>query len=427
MTTRFNAQSKSNHGVAGLPSGYQARPTDDIVIPPVGIEDVDKALFNLFNEEIPLVVGVEGQETKRVPVVFFAGEKWALNKRLKALKDRNGTIILPLITAVRTSISQDPTHDIAGRGINQQTGEIVIHRRLDKSDRAYQGLINRLLLNHQKNAAVPAGAGDDGQLTTLRSIGDLADDPVVQQGGLMVPDRKSNVYETIVIPAPQFFTAQYEVTFWTQYTAHMNQMIEAMIASKLPQGSCWKLDTPKGYWFIASIDADTFTADLNSDDYSAEERLIRYKFVIKVPGYILASAVPGSPVPIRRYVSSPSISFSTGLPTDVESGDSGADDPFLGADDPTLPLDPEGRKPRRRDQRQVNATPLLTDPAGDPATKSLPRGTSAPQFKKVTGYDKNGKLVTRLYRVKNVNRFTGETVLAPGAGLEGLTIVVTDD
>lgn len=433
MTIRYTAQPQARFGVAGLPSGYQAKPVDDISIPSVGIEDVDKALFSLFNDEIPLIVGGNGQESKRAPVVFYAGEKWALNKRMRALKDRNGALILPLITAVRTSITQDPAQDITGRGINQQTGELVIHRRLDKSDRAYQGLINRLLLKHQSNLAVGQGDGDSGQLTTLRTIGDLADDPTVTQGGLLLSDRQNNVIETIVVPAPQFFTAQYDVTLWAQYTVHMNQMIEALLSSFLPQGNCWLLNTPKGYWFLASVDANTFNAELNADDYSTEERLIRYKFVVKVPGYVLGSSVPGSPVPIRRYVSSPSISFTTGLPGGDDNSVEGTSDPFLGADDPTLPLDPnDTTAPRRRDARKVNATKLFPGnpedrSPNDPALNSLKRGSGPARYKKVTGIDKNGNTVTRLYRIKNTNAFTGETVLAPDTGGDGLTIVVTDD
>jgi hypothetical protein len=433
MTTRYTAESKSRFGTPGLPSGYQGKSSPDIVIPSVGIEDVDKALFALLNEEIPLIVTGQDTDAKRVPVIFAAGEKWALNKRMRVLKDRNGSLILPLCTAVRTSIVQDPTLDITGRGINQQTGEIVIHRRLDKSDRAYQTLINRLLLKHQSNLAVKPGQGDAGQLTTLRDIGDLSDDPIVQQGGLLLPDRRNNVFETIVVPAPQFFTAKYDVTLWTQYTSHMNQLLEAMIASQLPQGQCWRLDTPKGYWFLANIDSSGMESDSNADDYAQSERLIRYKFVINVPGYILASSAPGAPVPIKRYVSTPSISFSVGVDDGVFAEPVGEDTPFLGADDPTLPLEHEsqGARPPRRDARNRTDTRLLppnslTNP-DDPALKSLPRGTKPQQVVKVRGVDKNGRLTTRVYKVGGTTNSQGETVLASDANLGGLSIIVADN
>lgn len=433
MTTRYTAKSRTRFGTPGLPSGYESKSLSDFTVPAVGIEDVDKALFTLFNEEIPLLVGGDGTDLKRAPVIFFAGEKWALNKRLRALKDRNNALILPLITIVRTILIQDPVEDITGRGINQQTGEIVIHRQLDKSDRGYQGLINRLLLGHQQGLAVSPSAAEPGQLSTLRTQGDLASDPTVQQGGLLVGDRTNNVFETVVVPAPQFFTAQYDVTFWTQYTAHMNQLLEQMLASQLPQGNSWRLDTPKGYWFVAHVDANTYTADTNTDDYSQTERLVRYKFVVKVPGYVLATSVPGAPVPIKRYVSSPTISFETGVDGGIFEQDASVPDPFLGSDDPTLPLDVgnNGLQPVRRDQRYTDGTrlhpPVSEINPQDPALKSLRRGTNPGRYRKVTGIGSDGKPVTQYFKVKGSSTAQGETVLASDANLGALTIVVVDD
>jgi len=432
MTTRYTARARSRFGVPGLPSGYQGKSAPDITIPSVGISDVDRALFTLFDSGINMVVGGDGTESKKVPVVFYAGEKWSLNKKLRALHDRNGSLILPLVTAVRTSVVQDPTLDVTGRGINQQTGEIVIHRRLDKSDRGYQNLINRLFLRHQSNLGVPPGAADPNQLTTLREVGELESDPVVQQGGLLAGNRLDNVFETIVVPAPQFFTATYDVVLWAQYTAHMNQMLEALLGSFLPQGNAWRLDTDKGYWFMATVDSNQYSADLNADDYSQAERNIKYRFTVKVPGYAFAPAVPGAPIPIKRYVSSPTISFQAGIQGDIQLVGSGeVVEPFLGADDPTLPLaDGSDGPSRRADQRRVNGTRLYPHPDDvvpqDPALKNVRRGSQLTTFQKVTGIDRNGGTVTRLVRVVGRNRFTGETVLA-GADLGGLTIVLAED
>lgn len=427
MTTRYTMRTKTRFGVEGLQSGYPEKSVPNIVVPPVGISDVDRALFDLFDSQIKIVVNGDGIEQKKVPVIFFAGEKWALNKRHSALKDRNGSLILPLVTAVRTSVKQDIINDIAGRGINQQTGELVVHRRLDSSDRGYQSLINRLLIPNQTNLAV--ATGDAGQLTTSREIGSLGDDPVIQQGGLLVSDRTNNVYETIVVPAPQFFSSQYDVTFWAQYTSHMNQMLESVIGSFLPQGNAWRLETPQGYWFVATVEENSYVADVNSDDYSQVERLIRYKFVINVPGYMLASSVPGGPVPVKRYVSSPTISFQVGIQQQIASTNPGVvEEPFLGADDPTLPLDTENR-PRRRDMRLTNDTRLYPDKVSvspqDPALAQIPRGMPPATYQKITSLDKHGKRTTRLVRVKSRNQFNGETVLSDGQ-LGGLNIVLVD-
>ena len=436
MTTRYDAKSQPRFGVPGLPSGYDGDPATDITIPSCGIKDVDEALFRLFDKEIPLIVSGENvAENRRCPVIFFAGEKWALVKKLRALRDRNGALILPICTAVRTSIAQDVTQDVTGRGINQQTGEIVVRRRLDPSDRGYQQLINRTLIAHQQDLAVSPELADPGQLTTTREIGDLADDPIVQQGGLLFPNRANNVFETIVIPAPQFFTATYDVTIWAQYTSHMNQLLEQLIASQLSQGNCWRLTTPKGYWFIAKVVDGAYTADTNTDDFSQTERVIKHKFTIKVPGYVLATSVAGAPVPLKRYVSCPIVSFTVDASSGVESlGD--VVDPFLGADDPTLPLDaPDDGvgNSHRVDQRMTNATRLcppladVTSNTDDPALKGVPKRVDRPRFKRVVGIDKDGKTVTKLLRVNGARGPQGETALSANFMLGGFSIVSVDD
>lgn len=432
MPTRYNRKTKTYFNVPPLPSGFDSPSSpSDLTIPSVGIEDADVALFNLFDKELQLQVSDNVANTKTVPVIFAAGEKWALQKRKRALRDRNNSLILPLITVVRTSIQQLPNEDIAGRGINQQTGDLVIKRRLDASDRSYQGLINRMLIGHQRGLAVGTGNGDVGQLTTNRDVGSLALDPTVSAGGVMLPDRKQNIYEFITIPSPQFFTAVYAVTVWTQYTSQMKQIIEQLIASFLPQGNCWRIDTTAGYWFIATVDGNIYTADDNTEDFSQEERALKHRFVIKVPAYVLASSTPGAPVAVKRYISAPTVSFD--VSTEQLDQQTGEPDPFLGADDPTLPM--KNGQTKRRDQRDTGST-LLYPSSGaeeaygnpqDPALGQLPRGVPPTQYSKVTGIDKDGNKVTKLVRIVSKNAFTGETVLAPDASLGGLTLVSTDD
>jgi len=403
MATRYNAKSQSRFNVPGLPSGYQSQSTpDDLTIPAVGIEDVDAALFKLFNEEIPFAIN-SNESLKRPPVIFFAGEKWALNKKLRALRDRNNSLILPLITCVRTTIMQSSDKDIAGRGINQQTGEIVIHRRLDKTDRNYQNLVNNTLVANYEYQAFN-----------------------------MLSNLDNNIFETIVVPAPQFFTAVYEFTLWTQYTSQMTQLLEQLIASQLPQGNSWRLDTAKGYWFVATVDSNTYTADTNTDDFSQSERVVKYKFTMSVPGYIFASRVPGAPVPLKRYVSSPSIDFSLQVGgDDVSTGgsDESIMDPFLGSDDPTLPLNANDSKlSRRQDQRRTDDTRLYPRDSEanphDPAMKNFPRGIKPGRYITITGIDNSGQTVTRYVKVKNTNPTTGEMVFSTDFDLGGITFGV---
>lgn len=416
MPTRFNSFSSSRFGVPGIPSGYGGKSQANLSIPPVGFEDVDVALFNLFDHEIPFEVSNQTTKLRKVPVVFASGEKWAVLKNGRGLHDKNNTLILPLITIGRTTIKQSPVDDIVGRGINQQTGEIIIKRRLDSRDRGYQNLINRALIPNQLGLAVNPAQAIDGQMMTLREVGDLANDPTVEGGGLLAAGRDNNIFETLTIPAPQFYTAVYEVMFWTQYTQHMNQLLEQMISSFLPQAQSWKLNTLKGYWFIATIDDNVYNAESNFDEMGGQERIIKYKFTIRVPAYVLTSASPGSPVPIKRYVSAPTVDFVTEIANTTSCGSTMGDDvvndPFLGADDPTLPIGSN----KRKDARLTGTTRLFPKNGdispGDPALKSMPRGTKPALYKKVSVVTPTGKHVTRYARIKKINRATGETVFS---------------
>ncbi len=301
MTTRQNIP-PVEPGVEQLPNGYAGSDQpSDYFIPPCGIEDVDVALFNLFDTEIGfvttrLVNGANGPVNVSKPIVFFAtGERFAIVKRLRPVRDRNGALMLPAISIRRTAINQSQT-DMNNRGMNQTTGELTIKRRLDPKDRNYQNFINKSLL---KNADLP---------TTERVTGETATDTSVRQGMLLDPKFGNNVFEIITIPQPQFYSATYEVVFWTSFTQHMSYLIETMLSSQLPQGKMFKLTTDKGYWFVGYVD-DSIQSQENFDDFTEKERIVRYSFTMRVDAFLLAPNGPGNPVPFRRYLSATQVSF----------------------------------------------------------------------------------------------------------------------
>lgn len=306
MTTRFNARPNKNFGLSSLPTGYDEKGADiDLFIPPCGIEDVDKAFFDLFEKEIQIqIIGSDSLPAK-VPVIFAAGEKWSLLKKGRPLRDRNNTLILPLITIMRTDVVQS-NEDVTGRGINQQSGEIIVRRKLDKSDRNYQALINKMLLTNQPNVSSTAQVG---QVSTLRKTGQSVNDAQIKQQALLYPNVNNNIIETIVVPSPQFYTVKYQVSVWTQYMQHTNQIIEKIVSSYLPQAQSWKITSAKGYWFVAKVQDGGFATETSFEDLAQTERFIKSNFEVAVPAYFFASRAPGSPIPLKKYVSSPIISF----------------------------------------------------------------------------------------------------------------------
>jgi hypothetical protein len=446
MPTRFNSKSSPQFGVPGIADKtHQGSP--ELTIPSVGIEDVDMALFSLFEKEICLQVSGDNTQPKKVPVIFASGEKWAMLKKKRALRDKNGSLILPLITIIRNSIVQDFGEDITGRGINQQTGEIIVRRRLDKSDRNFQNLINRFLLRNQKNVATNSFREHlQDQILTDRSVGEDINDSAIMDGAWLADIKSKNIYETIVVPSPQFCKLNYEISMWTQYTQHMNQLLEQVMSSFLPQGNSWKLDTPKGYWFIANVEGNSYEPENNFEEMAQEERMIRHKFSVTVKAYIFAGTAPGVNIPIKRYVSSPIVSFESGLEPagglGLGNAKADSDDPFLGSDDPTLPL--ADGKVLRRDQRKTG-TRLFT-PKGDnlisddPALRTRAAQQNKPLYQKIASQDATGAPIQKLARVYRVTSTQGETVIKPAnefttkpspatadALLGGLTYDTADD
>lgn len=319
MADRFdlteNDGTRENAGFDGIPSSYH--------IPSCTLEDVDISVFKAFDKDIKFFAGDEQNGYNKVPVIFASGEKWVLLKNGRALRDKSGSLILPLITITRSGINQS---DVEQRGITQFTGNITITRRLSEKDPEYQNAINRLSIQNQKNVA---SNDSSKQFHTRNEIANLSlDDQNLKL------NRTNNIHEVITVPSPQFFISTYEITFWSQYTLHMNQLIEKMLSSMLPFGNTLKIETDKGYWFVATIEGGNFNFDTNFSDMSTEERYIKTTFTLNVPAYLFLPKTPDSPIPVRSQVFAPIINFESS-----ESNEEFAyDENKIQEQDPTLPL-----------------------------------------------------------------------------------------
>lgn len=301
-----------------LKTGYEGTNVpEDFSIPPVGIEDIDRAIFDLFNTRLAFETKVNNQ-TSRVPVIFAAGERFALTRRDNPLRDSNNVLILPLISIKRGAIGHKTQADVFGTAISiRKTGDYYIKKRLDSSDRDYQKIVNNLRLKNQKDVAArshiavsdtsPGTQANAGEVASRRQGGPLSfRDP--QKFNLLSNDLLNNIYEFITVPYPKFVGITYNVIFWTQYMQEMNQLIESFMMKFDGQAPEFVLETNKGYTFTAFVQ-NTFTNNDNFEDFTSDERIIKMSLDIKVPGYIIAPEHPGLPSPYRRFVSAPQINF----------------------------------------------------------------------------------------------------------------------
>lgn len=268
---------------------------DDFKLPSCGIEDVDRAVYNLFFKDLPLFYKTSNG-IGRVPVNFASGERAFI--REKPYLDINGTIILPIVSVLRMGIDQASVNGDFGLGPGD--GTLEISRRKFKDSVDYLNKKNKEGIENQKNIAT----GD-------KHVGSSSRNYRKSSAGIYIDNNLSSpVTEIISIPSPKYFSAKYEITFWTQHLQQMNSMLEALLTSYHSNpGKSFRLESDKGWWFVGYV--DSLSEDFNFDNMTDEERIMKYVFNISVNGYIINPDFIGSQTTVRSTVSSPEIVFDT--------------------------------------------------------------------------------------------------------------------
>lgn len=384
-----------------VPTGREGENVaSDFYIPPAGIEDVDRAVYDLFSEQIPFQVtqrGKQGALTQptrgateavvKVPVIFATGERFAHVKRLIPFRDSNNTIILPLISVGRKSIEIGTPRLLPGithRGVS----DFVLTRKLAPEDNDYQRLINKMRYRNAPDIAArtnfasqdvaPGNQSAPGTVASRRNEGNLSYLDV-EDNFPMLTRIGDNIFEIVTMPYPIFFSASYEVIFWTQYTQHMNTLLETFSSARTGVGQEYKIKSKKGYFYIAELDS-AITLNNNTDNFADDERILKSSLTLNVMGYIIATKHPGQTAPFRRFLSAPVIDFQTvqtsgelevPLDNSVPTGDEGK---FL-LDD-VKEIDYRGRDPVGRGQEAATVPDTIHDPftgSRVKVVKSIPR------------------------------------------------------
>ena len=293
--------------------------TKDFDLPSAGIEDVDRVIFNLFDKDINFEVLTNGELTK-VPVVFAAGERFALTRRKQPIRDDNNTLILPLVSIVRGEI--DFSSNLSGRksaiSVPDQTA-YAIKKRLSADDRDYQNIINKLNLANQDNVSSRGhlrdnliSPGNEAVLGTVASRRQGGPIQFSKNGNQVNLGSKSalgdNIFEVIYVPYPRQFGIKYNITFWCQYVGQMNQVQETYLSRFPAQSKEFLLKSEKGYEYVAAS-SQTFSSDTNFTEYTNSERIIKSSISLTVVGYVLNPRHPGIPSQVRSVFSAPNIEF----------------------------------------------------------------------------------------------------------------------
>lgn len=225
---------------------------------PIRIETADQALYDWFDRTVDCHVPYPNGERKKVPTIFSSGERWASARKKKGIRDKNGVLILPLISVRRTGI--DPVPEMQALGT--QTPNLQISKRIDPKT----NLIQNNMFNRSPN---------------------------------YVPSQAGAVYEVTTIPFPDRNVINYEMIVQAQYITQMNDMLEKIFheldirkSFVMPfdnqhrhtqNGEQFEDRKPfKGGYFVGFFES-TLSDGGNLEEFTDQERVIRYSTSIRVP------------------------------------------------------------------------------------------------------------------------------------------------
>ena len=277
MSTKYDLNNNNRYA----PTGYEGDSNTDYVIPSCGVEDLDLSIFNLFDKQIPIYYDLHG-EVKKVPVIFATGERFALLRRKRPIVDRNGALILPLISITRSSLENVPSKGIA----NNQMFPHIVTKRISEKD-----------LEHRQNKNYEKLRNVNGE--------DLEQDPDLS----LKPRLDRSIIETIEMPPVKYFGAMYEISIWSSFTQQMNNILETIMnAYTLNPGQQFQLESDKGYKFSAFVDG-SISQDTNYAEFTDAERYVKYNMSISATGYIIAPNILGGKTALRSHLSAPQVTF----------------------------------------------------------------------------------------------------------------------
>lgn len=243
----------------------------------VRLEDVDRAIRDWFDKTVDShVLDHEGQR-KKVKVIFASGERFVTGRDSRGVRDKDGRLILPIIVLRRTSL--DPVNGMLALGANipkLQISRVVSQRSNILKNAASQRIISQRNLN------------------------------------------ESTVYEVSTIPFPFTGVARYELIVQAQYVTQMNEILEKILSQleffdvpsfvaplrdsrggdsiKQGDGSTELIPVEDSqydqrsvldkYYVCGYLDGD-FGDTGNLDEFTDQERIVKYTSSFKVPVYLL--------------------------------------------------------------------------------------------------------------------------------------------
>ena len=150
----------------------------------ITLKDVDTAVLNHVKNVMKPRVR-EANETLKIPVFYGNEERWKAVRKRGVLRDKNNSLILPLIMLRRTEISKN---ELSGQSFQHDVGKNFI----------------------------------DVVRTNKWSKDNQYDRFSVQQG-------VQPVYDVITTGMPNYADVTYEFVLWTNFIEQMNPLVESFV------------------------------------------------------------------------------------------------------------------------------------------------------------------------------------------------------
>lgn len=193
----------------------------------ISIYDVDTAIYEYMRDVIMPKLELENKEIT-VPVIYGNAERWKSAQIDGVYRDQRGKIILPLVMFKRVAIAPNETMAMPNRQLHYQS---------------YVGYSNK---NRYDKFSI---------LNNFKP--------------------RKEIYN---ITMPDYVTVTYEIMIWTNFTEHMNKIVEQF---QWAAGEYW--GDRDGFKFRTTIDGFDKVTEVTDN----QERLVRTTFTITTYAYLL--------------------------------------------------------------------------------------------------------------------------------------------
>ena len=227
----------------------------------ITLKDVDTAVLNHVKNIMKPIVK-EANETLKIPVYYGNEERWKSIKTRGALRDKNGSILLPIMVIKRTSVGFDDNMPMS-------------------FDNDLQGKF----------------------ISTIRSSSGWSKNNRYDRFSVLTGQQP--VQEFVKTGMPDFVTCSYSIVMMTSYIEQMNDL-----------NSVWleHLETYFGdqtsHRFLSSLDGD-ISNEIEME--SQGERMIKNEFTMTIKGYVMpefTDNILGKTAEMQRGYTPKKVSFS---------------------------------------------------------------------------------------------------------------------